>query len=126
MSGASIETVLELWASCMRDVKARMRPLFTQDRVAVSADLFVDGLRCAERRKTGLMRAGAAVIRDHGVSRRCSARAGGTRMRCATRFWCFFNNLRSRSVRSELGGAYAKRRACHLAQTGSGCLESVA
>jgi SRSO17 transposase len=60
MSGASIETVLELWASCLRDVKARMRPLFTQDRVAASAGLFVDGLLSAERRKTGWMRAEAA------------------------------------------------------------------
>src|SRR5215210_720908 len=60
MSGASIETVLELWASCLRGVKARMRPLFTQDRVAASAGLFVDGLLSAERRKTGWMRAEAA------------------------------------------------------------------
>jgi hypothetical protein len=34
MTGVSIETVLELWASSLRDVKARMRPLFTQERVA--------------------------------------------------------------------------------------------
>ena len=40
MSGASIETTLELWASSLRDVKARMRGLFTQERVAVSAGLF--------------------------------------------------------------------------------------
>jgi hypothetical protein len=33
MSGASIETTLELWASSLRDVKRRMRPLFTQARV---------------------------------------------------------------------------------------------
>ena len=32
---APIETTLELWAS-LRDVKARMGPLFTQERVAVS------------------------------------------------------------------------------------------
>jgi SRSO17 transposase len=60
MSGASIETVLEFWASCLRDVKARMRPLFTQDRVAAAAGLFVDGLLSAERRKTSWMRAEAA------------------------------------------------------------------
>lgn len=34
MAAASIETPLELWASSLRDVKARMRGLFTQERVA--------------------------------------------------------------------------------------------
>jgi SRSO17 transposase len=60
MTGASIEATLELWASSLRDVKARIRPLFTQERVAASAGLFVDGLVGAERRKTGWMRAEAA------------------------------------------------------------------
>ena len=60
MSGASIEETLELWASSLRDVKARMRPLFTQDRVAASAGLFLDGVLGEERRKTGWMRAEAA------------------------------------------------------------------
>jgi SRSO17 transposase len=60
MSGASIEETLELWAASLRDVKARMRPLFTQDRVAASAGLFLDGLLGEERRKTGWMRAEAA------------------------------------------------------------------
>ena len=60
MSGASIETTLELWASSLRDVKARIRPLFTQERVAGSAGLFLDGLLGDERRKTGWMRAEAA------------------------------------------------------------------
>jgi hypothetical protein len=32
MSGVSIEERLELWASSLREVKARMRPLFTQAR----------------------------------------------------------------------------------------------
>ncbi|MBB4096224.1 hypothetical protein GGQ79_004783 [Ochrobactrum pecoris] len=41
MTGVSIETTLELWASSLRDVKARMRPLFTQERVAVSAGQFL-------------------------------------------------------------------------------------
>ncbi len=57
---ASIEATLELWASSLRDVKGRMRPLFTQDRVAASAGLFLDGLLGEERRKTGWMRAEAA------------------------------------------------------------------
>jgi SRSO17 transposase len=60
MAGASIETTLELWASSLRDAKARIRPLFTQERVAASAGLFLDGLLGAERRKTGWMRAEAA------------------------------------------------------------------
>ena len=60
MSGASIETTLELWAAALRDVKARMRPLFRQERMAVSAGLFLDGLLGEERRKTGWMRAEAA------------------------------------------------------------------
>ncbi len=60
MSGASIETTLELWASSLSDVKARIRLLFTQDRVAASAGQFLDGLLGPERRKTGWMRAEAA------------------------------------------------------------------
>jgi SRSO17 transposase len=60
MAGASIEATLELWASSLRDVKARVRSLFTQERVAASARLFLDGLLGEERRKTGWMRAEAA------------------------------------------------------------------
>src|SRR5919199_3927809 len=60
LSGVSIETALELWASSLRDVKARMRPLFTQERVAASASSFLDGLLSTEPRKTGWMRAEAA------------------------------------------------------------------
>ena len=60
MSGASIATTLEVWASSLRDVKARIRLLFTQERIAASASLFLDGLLGNERRKTGWMRAEAA------------------------------------------------------------------
>jgi SRSO17 transposase len=60
MAGASIETTLELWASSLRDVKARIRPLFTQERVAASAGLFLGNVLGDERRKTGWMRAEAA------------------------------------------------------------------
>jgi SRSO17 transposase len=60
MSSASIETTLELWASSLRDVKARMRPLFGDVRVSSSANQFLDGLLGEERRKTGWMRAEAA------------------------------------------------------------------
>jgi hypothetical protein len=59
MTGVSIETTLELWASSLRDVKRRIRPLFTQERVAASAGLFLDGLLGSEPRKTGWMRAEA-------------------------------------------------------------------
>ena len=60
MAGASMETMLELWASSLRDVKGRIAALFTQERVAASAGLFLDGLLGPERRKTGWMRAEAA------------------------------------------------------------------
>lgn len=60
MAGASIETTLELWASSLRDVKARIRPLFGQKRVVASAGQFLDGLLGSEPRKTGWMRAEAA------------------------------------------------------------------
>ena len=60
MTGASIETALELWVSSLRDVKGRVRPLFTQERVAACAGLFLDGLLGNEPRKTGWMRAEAA------------------------------------------------------------------
>lgn len=64
MAGGSVETTLELWASALRNVKGRMRPLFSQDRVAASASQFLDGLLSNEPRKTGWMRAEAAG--DHG------------------------------------------------------------
>src|SRR5512136_2692277 len=60
MSGASIEATLESWASSLREVKRRMRHLFTQTRVAQSAEHFLDGLLGDEQRKTGWMRAEAA------------------------------------------------------------------
>jgi SRSO17 transposase len=60
MAGASIEATLELWASSLREVKSRIGLLFTQERVAASAGLFLDGLLGEERRKTGWMRAEAA------------------------------------------------------------------
>ena len=60
MTGLAIEATLELWASSLRDIKSRMRPLFSQERVAISAGQFLDGLLGEERRKTGWMRAEAA------------------------------------------------------------------
>ena len=47
MAGVAIEDALELWAVSLREVKRRIRPLFTQERVAVSAGLFLDGLPLA-------------------------------------------------------------------------------
>src|SRR5215207_4801630 len=60
MAGGSVEATLELWASSLRDVKGRIRPLFLQERMAQSAGLFLDALLGPERRKTGWMRAEAA------------------------------------------------------------------
>jgi SRSO17 transposase len=60
MMQASIETTFELMASSLREVKRRIGPLFAQDRAALNAGLFVDGLLGDERRKTGWMRAEAA------------------------------------------------------------------
>ena len=60
MAAGSVETTLELWASSLRDMKGRIRPLFQQARMAVSAGLFLDALLGPERRKTGWMRAEAA------------------------------------------------------------------
>lgn len=65
MTGLSIEATLELWASPLRDMKARIRPLFGQERVAVSAGQFLDGLLGEERHKTGWMRAMMATIRHY-------------------------------------------------------------
>ena len=59
MSGVSIEQMLELWAAQLREVKARLRPLFAHPSVADSACAFLDGVLGSERRKTGWMRAEA-------------------------------------------------------------------
>src|SRR3954471_3997875 len=60
MTGGLVEATLELWASSLRDVKGRIRPLFRQERMASSAGLFLDALLGPERRKAGWMRAEAA------------------------------------------------------------------
>ena len=60
MAGGSVEAMLELWASSLRDIKGRIRPLFQQARMADSAALFLDALLGPERRKSGWMRAEAA------------------------------------------------------------------
>src|SRR3954463_7522830 len=60
MAAGSVEATLELWASSLREVKGRIRPLFRQERMGGSAGLFLDALLGPERRKTGWMRAEAA------------------------------------------------------------------
>ena len=60
IGGASVEDALTLWASLLREAKQRIGPLFTQERVAISAWQFLDGLLGNEPRKTGWMRAEAA------------------------------------------------------------------
>src|SRR3954471_16966624 len=57
---ASIEETLALWAASLREIKKRIRPLFTQERVATNAGLYLEGLLGDEQRKTGWMRAEAA------------------------------------------------------------------
>jgi SRSO17 transposase len=57
---ASIEEALALWAASLREIKKRIRPLFTQERVATNAGLFLEGLLGDEQRKIGWMRAEAA------------------------------------------------------------------
>ena len=117
MTGASIEATLELWASSLRDVKARMRPLFTQERVAVSAQRFVDGLLGEERRKTGWMRAEAAGDPGPWRQQAILGRGRWKRMPCATscatmrlshwptttRFWCWMRLVFSNRAKRRAG-----------------------
>src|SRR5271165_2127868 len=67
---ASIEETLALWASSLREIKKRIRPLFNQDRVATNAGLFLESLLGDEQRKTGWMRAEAAGDPALGGNRR--------------------------------------------------------
>lgn len=57
---ASVEAMLDLWSSTLREGKNRLRPLFKHPSVAESAASYIDGLLGPERRKTGWMRAEAA------------------------------------------------------------------
>ena len=63
-------------------VKARMRPLFLQERMAASAGLFLDGLLGGERRKTGWSRAEAAGDPVRGANRRSWAAGSGMPTPC--------------------------------------------
>src|SRR4051794_17757599 len=86
MTGGSVEVTLELWALSLRDVKGRIRPLFQQERMAVSAGLFLDALLGPERRKTGWMRAEAAGDPGRWRQQALLGRAQWARMLCVT--WC--------------------------------------
>jgi hypothetical protein len=86
MTGASIETTLELWASSLREVKIRMRQLFAQERAALNAGLIVDGcLATSVAKPYGCARRQRAIL-GLGGSRRFWAVTGGMPMRCVT--WC--------------------------------------
>src|SRR3954466_5371751 len=47
MAAGSVEATLELWASSLRDVKGRIRPLFQQARMAQSAGSAGEGTKGA-------------------------------------------------------------------------------
>ena len=86
MTGVSVETALELWASSLRDVKGRIRPLFQQDRMAASAGLFLDALLVLSgARRAGCVRKPRAIP-GRGASRLCSVGRSGRPMRFA--MWC--------------------------------------
>src|SRR3954452_8871325 len=84
IGGASVEDTLTLWASSLRDVKQRIRRLFTQERVAAAAGQFLDGLLGNEPRKTGWMRAEAAGDPGPWRQQAILGRGSGTPTRCAT------------------------------------------
>src|SRR3981081_2814587 len=80
---ASVEETLALWAASLREIKQRIRPVFTQERVATNAGLFVEGLLGDEQRKTvGCVRRRLAIL-AHGGSRRFWVVETGTLMPCA-------------------------------------------
>src|ERR1700675_4926662 len=80
---ASVEETLALWAASLREIKKRIRPLFTQERVAGNAGLFLEGLLGDEQRKTGWMRAEAAGDPGPWRQQAILGRRIGTRMPCA-------------------------------------------
>lgn len=57
---ATIEGILEIWQTRVEEIKERIRPLFSQQRVAENAGRFLEGLLGNEARKTGWRRAEAA------------------------------------------------------------------
>lgn len=57
---ATIEGMLGIWGEAKEEVQKRMRSIFGQERVARSAELFLESILGNETRKTGWMRAEAA------------------------------------------------------------------
>jgi SRSO17 transposase len=57
---ATTEKMVEIWEKSKQEVQERMQGLFSQKRVAKSAELFLESLLGNEPRKTGWMRAEAA------------------------------------------------------------------
>ena len=72
-----------MWAASLREVKQRIRPLFTQERVATNVGLFLEGLLGDEQRKTGWMRAEAAGDPGHAAQAILGA-SGSNADACAT------------------------------------------
>src|SRR4051795_5391727 len=96
IGGASVEDTLTLWASSLRDVKQRIRRLFTQERVAAAAGQVLGRLLGNQARKAG--RAGgrpgrAGCRRDVWVASRVRGVGWGRRGRAipaggaSTRSW---------------------------------------
>ncbi len=86
MTGLWIEGLLVLWASSLRDVKARIGPRFTEDRVAASSGQFLAGFWAGcwggARPKTGGLR--LLVIPGSGGNRPVLVGPIGTQMRGPT------------------------------------------
>ncbi len=76
MLGASLETTLEPWASPPRDVKRPLRLLFTQARLALSAENFLDALLGERAIAARVPLSFVAADTVHGVIERASQRAG--------------------------------------------------
>ena len=98
MADASIEATLELWASSLREVKARIRPLFTQGCVAASASLFLDGLLDRSGARPDVCMPRRRVILARGGSRPSSAAAGGRRIGTWTRGLLIRRNIADQSL----------------------------
>ncbi len=105
MSGGSIEATLELWASLPRDIKTRMRPLFKQERMAMSSGLFLDG---SPRRISGA----PPATRAGNTSRRPPATWIGAARGCPIegRAWCPVGQTGTASPRTAQPSAASARR----------------
>lgn len=85
VTGALIEVTLKILASSLCQAKTRIRPLFSEARVAASADSYLDGLLGDERRKT---RSGGCAPRRRAMQewrqQAILTAGGGIRTPCAT------------------------------------------